>query len=199
MTATTPQSRSIILASTSPYRRELLERLRLDFATIAPTTDETIRQGETPAALVERLAWDKAHSIAEQADGALVIGSDQVAEVEGKILTKPEMRERARAQLRSCSGREVIFHTGLCVLDAASGSATTARETYTIRFRPLTDEEIERYLNTEAPYDCAGSIRSEGYAVTLFHSMQGDDPTALIGLPLIRLADLLRAHGLMLP
>lgn len=199
MTATNPQSRTIILASTSPYRRELLERLRLDFTTMAPTTDETIHEGESPAALVERLASDKAHSIADQTGNALVIGSDQVAEVDGQILTKPELHERARAQLRSCSGRQVVFHTGLCVLDAASGSATTARETFTIRFRPLTDEEIERYLNTEAPYDCAGSIRSEGYAVTLFQSMQGDDPTALIGLPLIRLADLLRAHGLLLP
>lgn len=199
MTATEHAARTIILASTSPYRRELLERLRLDFTALPPTTDETIHASETPAALVERLAWDKAHSIVDQAGDALIIGSDQVAEVDGEILTKPERHERARAQLRSCSGREVIFHTGLCVLDAASGSASTARETFTIGFRPLTDEEIERYLIAEAPYDCAGSIRSEGYAITLFQRMQGEDPTALIGLPLIRLAALLRAHGVALP
>jgi len=191
--------RALVLASGSPYRRQLLERLRLPFEVCVPDCDETAGPDETPGALVERLAWDKAHAVVPEWPDARIIGSDQVAEVDGQILTKPELHERARAQLRLCSGREVTFHTGLCVLDSASGHAMTARDVCVIRFRPLTDEEIERYLEAEAPYDCAGSIRSEGYAVTLFESIRGDDPNALIGLPLIRLAALLRAHGVPLP
>lgn len=191
--------RSIVLASSSPYRRQLLERLRLPFDTRAPDCDESADEAEAPAALVERLARDKARNVAGTTGPALVIGSDQVAEVDGRILTKPGHHDIARSQLRLCSAREVTFHTGLCVMDTETGHETTACEAFRIRFRVLTDEEIERYLEAEAPYDCAGSIRSEGYAVTLFESMHGEDPTALIGLPLIRLAALLRAHGVRLP
>ncbi len=192
-------ARRIVLASSSPYRRELLERLRLPFVTCSPDCDETPGEQEPPECLVERLARIKADSVAGQFPDALVIGSDQVAAVGGRILTKPGTHERAREQLRQCSGQRVEFHTGLCVRDSASGVESTLREPFTIHFRALTDEEIERYLHTEAPYDCAGSIRSEGYAITLFDRMEGRDPTALVGLPLIPLAGMLRAYGLLLP
>lgn len=191
--------RPIVLASTSPYRRALLERLRLDFDTVAPDCDETRHEGETAEALVGRLAEDKARSVGGLHPRALIIGSDQVAALDERILTKPGTHEHAVEQLTACSGRAVIFHTGLCLYDAAAGRAHTERIDYTVRFRVLTDDEIERYLRREQPYDCAGSIRSEGYAVTLFESMEGPDPTALIGLPLIRLATLLRDAGVELP
>lgn len=191
--------RNLVLASTSPYRRQLLERLQLPFDTLAPDCDETAHEGETPEMLVKRLAEDKARSISSRVTDAIVIGSDQVASLEGDILTKPGRHERARQQLQACSGRRVVFHTGLCVLDTTSDDAVTVDEEFAVEFRPLTEDEIERYLQIEAPYDCAGSIRSEGYAVTLFERMSGDDPTALVGLPLIRLARLLRDHGLTLP
>jgi len=190
---------AIILASTSPYRRQLLERLRLPFDTRAPDCDETAHADESPADLVERLARAKAGAVAAGCADALVIGSDQVAAVGDRILTKPGHHDRARDQLQACSGRRVVFHTGLCVFDTRNGTATGERDEYAIRFRDLSDGEIERYLALEAPYDCAGSIRSEGYAITLFEAMAGDDPTALIGLPLIRLARLLRDHGVALP
>ena len=191
--------RALVLASTSPYRRELLEKLRLPFESAAPDCDETALPGETPAALVERLAEAKARNVAKRLPHALVIGSDQVAALGERILTKPHTHERAFEQLRACSGRDVIFHTGLSVVDSAGEAASTERSEYRVRFRELGDDEIDRYLRAEAPYDCAGSIRSEGYAVTLFESLSGDDPNALIGLPLIRLCALLRAHGIHLP
>ena len=189
----------LILASSSPYRHQLLERLRLPFTTASPDCDETAAPGESPEVLVERLARQKAESVADRETDALVIGSDQVAEVAGSVLTKPGTRERARAQLRQCSGQVVTFHTGLCVIAARTGIASVIREPFAIHFRALSDEEIERYLDREAPYDCAGSIRSEGYAITLFDRMEGEDPTALVGLPLLRLTAMLRAHGLSLP
>lgn len=189
----------LILASTSPYRREQLERLRLPFATAAPDCDETPLAGETPEALVQRLAEAKADSIAASVGDAVVIGSDQVAALGERILTKPGDHATAVEQLSACSGRTVIFHTGLCVIDRHGATTTTECIDYRIDFRQLTSDEIARYLATERPYDCAGSIRSEGYAVTLFERMGGDDPSALIGLPLIRLAALLRAAGLTLP
>lgn len=191
--------RPIVLASTSPYRRTLLERLRLDFETAAPDCDETRDPGETAGALVGRLAEDKARSVGERHPQALIIGSDQVAALDERILTKPGTHARAVEQLTACSGRSVIFHTGLCLFDAAANRAHTERIDYMVHYRDLNADEIERYLQREQPYDCAGSIRSEGYAVTLFESMEGPDPTALIGLPLIRLAALLREAGVELP
>lgn len=191
--------RPIVLASTSPYRRALLERLQLPFDISAPRCDEARRAGETAGALVVRLAEAKARSVGPARPGALVIGSDQVAALDQRILTKPGTHARAMEQLSACSGREVIFHTGLCLYDRDADRARAERIDYKVRFRPLERAEIERYLEREQPYDCAGSIRSEGYAVTLFESMSGPDPTALVGLPLIRLAALLRAAGIELP
>lgn len=190
----------IILASSSPYRRELLQRLGVPFDTASPACDETAAPDETPAGLVERLAHAKAERIATTTvDDAIVIGSDQVAAVGNTVLTKPGTHERAVEQLRSCSGRAVVFYTGLCVINTRSSATYTERVEYRIDFRSLQDDEIERYLRWETPYDCAGSIRSEGYAITLFERMVGDDPTALVGLPLIRLTELLRYCGIALP
>lgn len=192
----------IVLASTSPYRRQLMEKLRLPFDTAAPDCDETRGPDESPAALVERLAHAKAASISDTLeDPALVIGSDQVAALGDRILEKPEEHDRAVEQLQACSGQRVGFYTGLALIDTRAHGATSHVEhaVYWVTFRTLDQDEIERYLATEAPYDCAGSIRSEGYAVTLFESMQGTDPNALVGLPLIRLAALLRDAGIPLP
>lgn len=192
----------LILASTSSYRRQLLEKLRLPFEAVAPEIDETASDGETPAALVERLAAAKARSVALDRQGpALVIGSDQVATLDDTILTKPGDHARARAQLVACSGRSVEFHTGLALADARSEPAPVRVERVVCRvvFRTLADDEIERYLRAEQPYDCAGSIRSEGYAITLFETIEAPDPNALVGLPLIRLAAMLRAAGVALP
>lgn len=189
----------LILASTSPYRREQLERLRLPFTTSAPDCDETPLPDETPSALVQRLAEAKARSVAAHAGDAVVIGSDQVAALGERILTKPGDHATAVEQLSACSGRTVVFHTGLCVIDGPGDTVTTECIEYRVDFRTLGADEIERYLAAEQPYDCAGSIRSEGYAVTLFARMAGDDPSALIGLPLIRLAAGLRAAGFTLP
>ncbi|ROR32643.1 Maf family protein [Inmirania thermothiophila] len=193
-------SRRIVLASTSPYRRELLARLGLPFATAAPGVDETPRAGEAPAALVARLAEAKARAVAPAFPDALVIGSDQVAVLEdGTLLTKPGGHERARAQLAAASGRTVTFLTGLCLLDAATGAAQTDVVPFRVRFRTLDPERIERYLARERPYDCAGSFRSEGLGIALFRAMEGEDPTALVGLPLIRLVDFLAAAGVAVP
>ncbi|MDZ7748571.1 MAG: Maf family nucleotide pyrophosphatase [Halofilum sp. (in: g-proteobacteria)] len=192
----------LILASTSPYRRQLLEKLRLPFEAIAPEVDETAADGETPPPWSQRLAAAKARSVALDQDGpALVIGSDQVATLDDTILTKPGDHARARAQLAACNGRSVEFHTGLALADTRSESPAVRVERVVCRvaFRTLSDDEIERYLRAEQPYDCAGSIRSEGYAVTLFETIEAPDPNALVGLPLIRLAAMLRAAGLALP
>lgn len=191
--------RRIVLASTSRYRAELMERLRLPFETAAPACDETARAGESAAALVERLAYAKAADVARRTGDALVIGADQVAALDGAIVGKPRDHGRARAQLRACSGRTVTFRTGVAVVDGADGRAPTARVDYAVEFRNLADAEIERYLAAEAPYDCAGAIRSEGYAIVLFERLRGDDPTALVGLPLIRLRSLLTGLGVTLP
>lgn len=191
--------RPLVLASTSPYRRRLMERLRLAFDAVAPDCDERARPGESAGALVERLAEAKARSVAPLHPDALVVGSDQVAALGGRILTKPGTAARAMEQLSACSGRRVVFHTGLALVDARAGTAAVEHVDYSVDFRALDRATIERYLATEAPYDCAGSIRAEGYAVTLFDGMAGPDPTALIGLPLIRLAALLREHGIALP
>lgn len=191
--------RPLILASTSPYRRQLLERLGLNFSAMVPDTDETPRDGEHPAELAARLAEAKARSVAARTTHALIIGSDQVAECNGLALGKPGDHERTVAQLRRASGRTVTFHTGLCLLDAASGACQLEVVPFRVDFRSLTAEEIERYVQREQPYDCAGGFKSEGLGIALFERMIGDDPNALIGLPLIRLCRMLAREGIAVP
>ncbi|OZI23360.1 septum formation protein Maf [Bordetella genomosp. 9] len=184
----------LILASTSPYRRELLTRLRLPFDTIAPGVDETPAPGEAPAALAVRLAIAKAAAVASAQPGAVVIGSDQVATVDGRAIGKPGDFERARAQLRLLSGREVEFHSALAVTD---GQRTVHADIVTqCRFRPLSDAAIDHYLRAETPYDTAGSAKAESLGIALMESMRSDDPTAIIGLPLIALTGMLSGFGL---
>jgi len=185
----------LILASTSPYRRTLLERLGLPFATAAPEVDERPHPGESPSDLVQRLAAAKARAVAAHHPDALIIGSDQVACLDDAILGKPGDHTTAIAQLEHASGRCVLFLTGLCVLDARSGQAQILVEPFRVHFRALSRARIEGYLERERPYDCAGSFRSEGLGIALFERLEGDDPNVLIGLPLIRLIPLLEAAG----
>jgi septum formation protein len=187
--------RRLVLASTSRYRRMLLARLGLAFETVAPQVDETPRPGEAPAATAFRLAAAKARSVADTYRDALIIGSDQVADCQGHAIGKPGTHENAVAQLRALSGQTVVFHTGLALLDAASDTCQTALVDATSTYRHLTSEEIEGYLRREQPYDCAGSVRSESLGIALFERIESDDPTALIGLPLIQLARMLAAAG----
>ena len=189
----------IILASASPYRRKLLERLHVPFTCHSPNIDETPMRGESPPKLVIRLARDKAQATARLYPDAIVIGSDQVAVLGKIILNKPGGHELARAQLLQLSGKTVWFHTGLCVLNSTTGSVQADVIRFKVSFRKLDVAEIERYLVAEQPYDCAGSFKSEALGITLLKYMQGDDPTALIGLPLIRLCEMLRSEGLELP
>ncbi len=197
----------LILGSTSRYRRELLERLRLPFQVEAPGVDETALPGESPRALAVRLALEKARAVARRHPGSVVIGSDQVADLNGQALGKPGTHEKAVAQLRAMSGQVVVFQTALAVVvSTAEASKTSTSDEFafeqsdlaavTVRFRSLTDEDIETYLRLDQPYDCAGSARSESLGITLLESIESDDPTALVGLPLIRTARLLRAAGL---
>jgi len=190
---------ALVLGSTSPYRRELLTRLRLPFTTAAPQVDETPRAHETPRALALRLALAKAREVASRHPQAIVIGSDQVADLAGQPLGKPGTHPRAVAQLRQMSGQTVVFQTALAVVCAATGFEQTDLAAVEVRFRALGDAEIERYLQAEQPYDCAGSAKSEGLGIALLEAIHSDDPTALVGLPLIRTARLLRAAGLQLP
>lgn len=189
---------TLILASTSPYRRELLARLRLPFETARPETDESPLDGETPSALALRLAEAKARAVATQKPGACVVGSDQVAELDGRPLGKPGHREGALAQLADMSGREVRFRTGLCVV-TPDGAAHALLDTTTVRFRTLSTAEIERYVEAEQPFDCAGSFKSEGLGIGLFEAIESSDPTALVGLPMIATARLLREAGYLVP
>ena len=195
MPAALPDGRRLILASTSPFRRELLARLGLPFATQAPDADESHRPGEDAPALVARLAELKARAVARHEPGALIVGSDQAAVLDGKIIGKPGDHERATAQLQRASGRAVTFYTGLCLLDSASGQRQTAVDVFKVVFRRLAPEMIESYLRREQPYHCAGSFKSEGLGIALFERLEGDDPTSLIGLPLIRLTRMLEAAG----
>jgi septum formation protein len=196
MTESHPQ---LVLASTSPFRRELLSRLAIPFEILAPDVDETRLPGEPPEELVQRLSEAKARAGAAQFPDALVIGSDQVAVVDGEVLGKPGDHERAVEQLRKLSGKTVVFLTGLCLYNAASGEAQTRLVPFRVRFRVLDDGRIERYLRHEQPYNCAGSFKSEALGITLFERMEGEDPTALIGLPLITLTTLLAQAGVVLP
>lgn len=184
----------LVLASTSRYRRELLGRIAARFSAVAPDVDETALPDEAPAALALRLAVAKARAVAALRPEAVVIGSDQVAELDGRALGKPGGHAQARAQLATSSGREVLFHTAICVI-AGDGEARTAADLTRVRFRTLAADEIERYLERERPYDCAGSFKAEGLGIALFEAIATDDPTALIGLPLIATCRLLRAAG----
>ena len=189
----------LILASTSPYRRELLARLQIPFETAAPDTDESPLQGETPVATAERLAEAKARAVAALYPDSLVIGSDQVAHMGERRFGKPGTRANAITQLRIMSGKSVVFHTGLCLLNTASGRVHLRGIPTEVRFRELSDDEINRYLDKEDALNCAGSARSEGLGIALMEYMRGDDPNALIGLPLIVLCEMLRAEGVALP
>ena len=195
MSETLPDGRRLILASTSPFRRELLARLGLPFSTQAPDADESRQLGEDAPALVARLAELKARAVARHEPAALIIGSDQAAALESEIIGKPGDYERAAAQLQRASGRTVTFYTGLCLLDSASGQCQVIVEPFRVVFRLLTPAMIEGYLRREQPYHCAGSFKSEGLGIALFERLEGDDPTSLIGLPLIRLIRMLEAAG----
>jgi len=185
----------LILASTSPFRRALLERLGISFATAMPNVDETMQPDEAPRDMVLRLAKAKARSVAPSHPSALVIGSDQVACIDGIVLGKPGDRLRAIEQLTHSSGREVVFYTGLCLLNTFTRRAQTHCEPFRVDFRTLTREQIEGYVDREKPFNCAGSFRSEGLGIALFKRMQGDDPNALVGLPLIVLTRMLESEG----
>lgn len=189
----------LVLASTSPYRRALLERLTLEFICDPPQVDESSRPYETPVALANRLAHAKAEAVAARHPQCLVIGSDQVAVLDNIILGKPGAHAQALAQLTAASGRKVSFHTAVCVLDTRTHQRLEHLDTTHVRFRPLSAAEIERYLQAEQPYACAGSFKSEGLGISLFDAIESQDPTALIGLPLIGLCRLLHTCGLCLP
>lgn len=185
----------LILASTSPFRKELLARLQLPFDTASPEVDETPLVGETPEQTALRLSEAKARAVAQRFPDALIIGSDQVACLDGNIYGKPGTHERAVEQLKAMRGRTVNFYTGLCLLNAATGAIHLRGIPTLVTFRELTDGEIERYLKKEQPYNCAGSAKSEGLGIAVIARMEGNDPNALIGLPLIALCDLLGEEG----
>lgn len=191
-----PAKRKLILGSTSAYRRELLARLRLPFTVESPHVDETPLDGETPVVLARRLALAKAIAVSERHPESVVIGSDQVADLDGLALGKPGTHERAILQLEMMSGKVVIFQTAVAVVCAASGFSQQALAAVRVKFRQLSSSEIEKYLRAEQPYDCAGSAKSEGLGIALLESIENDDPTALVGLPLIRTATMLRAAGI---
>jgi len=190
---------ALVLGSTSPFRKALLDKLGIPFITDTPNTDETRRPGETPDRLVRRLAEDKARDVASRFPGALVIGSDQVACVGDEILGKPGNRENAIAQLSAASGKAVTFYTGLCLYNAANDQVQVAVEPFVVHFRVLGSAQIERYIDREQPFNCAGSFKSEGFGITLFAALEGRDPNALVGLPLIRLVEMLDRQGVALP
>ena len=194
-----PLQRPLVLGSTSRYRRELLQRLNLAFDVAAPDVDETPQHDEAPRALALRLALAKARAVSQQHPDAVVIGSDQVADLAGAPLGKPGNHERAVQQLRQMRGETVVFQTAVAVVCAATGFEQADLAAVQVQFRALSDDEIERYLRAEQPYDCAGSAKSEGLGIALLDAIHSDDPTALIGLPLIRTCRMLRAAGLVLP
>ena len=189
----------LVLASSSPYRRELLGRLRLPFSWTAPDIDESRLPNESAEALVRRLSLEKAHALASSHPQHLIIGSDQVAVLGTDILGKPHTFERAREQLLAASGRSVTFLTGLTLLNTATGLQLSDCIPFTVHFRPLSEAQITRYLNTEQPFDCAGSFKSEGLGISLFRSTEGSDSNSLIGLPLISLVDMLLSNGIDIP
>lgn len=189
----------IVLASSSPYRRELLGRLGLAFAVHSPDVDETPHPAEAVVALVARLSEAKARAVATFYPDALIIGSDQAAVADAAILTKPGSGPAAIAQLQRLRGKTATFHTGLCLFNAHTGNAQTQVQTVTVTYRNLSDAAISRYVAREKPYDCVGAFKSEGYGISVCSAMSGDDPTALVGLPLIRLIAMLAAEGIEVP
>ncbi len=190
---------NLILASSSAYRRELLQRLGLPFRCMAPDVDESGIGGESPAQQVVRLAQAKTAAVAPAGEAAVVIGSDQLAVLDGGVLGKPGDAQTAAAQLRHMRSRTVEFLTAVCVLEAATGTVQTDVVPFNVAFRDYSDAEIHRYIEADRPLDCAGSFKSERLGITLVRRMEGTDPTALIGLPLIRLSEMLRAAGVLLP
>ena len=191
-----PTHRKLVLGSTSPYRRELLERLRIPFEVAAPHVDETPQATETPKQLACRLAMAKARAVAAQFPACVVIGSDQVADLDGQALGKPGNHARAIAQLQQMRGKTVIFQTAVAVVCVETGFAQMDLAPVKVKFRDLTDAEIEAYLQAETPYDCAGSAKSEGLGIALLEAIDNDDPTALVGLPLIRTCRMIQAAGI---
>jgi septum formation protein len=190
--------RPLILGSTSAYRRELLERLRIPFTVESPDVDETPLPAETPLALAQRLALAKAHAVAQRFPTSVVIGSDQVADLDGQPLGKPGNYARAMLQLQQMRGKTVVFQTAVAVVCVESGFVQQALAPVRVKFRDLSDAEIDAYLRAEEPYDCAGSAKSEGLGIALLDHIDNDDPTALVGLPLIRTSVMLRAAGISL-
>ncbi len=189
----------LILGSTSVYRAELLRRLQLPFTTVQPNVDETPLSGETPLLLAKRLALAKANAVADRHPDAVVIGSDQVADLHGEALGKPGNHARATQQLKAMSGQLVIFHTAVAVVYKEQACTLEAVSQIRVQFRTLTDDEIDRYLRIEQPYECAGSAKSEGLGISLLSQIDNDDPTALIGLPLIKTCEMLRTAGIQVP
>ncbi|WP_275113182.1 Maf family protein [Pseudomonas sp. OTU750018] len=189
----------LVLASSSPYRRELLTRLRLPFTWSAPQIDESRRPDEDAEALAHRLSLEKAQALSASHPQHLIIGSDQVAVLGSQIIGKPHTLERAREQLMAASGNSVTFLTGLTLLNSATGQQQTDCIPFTVHFRRLSEAQIMRYLTTEQPFDCAGSFKAEGLGISLFRSTEGSDGNSLIGLPLIRLVDMLQASGIDIP
>ena len=198
MTEITPSPPRLILGSTSRYRRELLQRLQVPFDVVSPDVDETPLPGETPRQLASRLALAKARTVAKQHPSCVVIGSDQVADLDGSPLGKPGDHRRALQQLQQMRGRTVVFQTAVAVVRQDAGFEQVDLAPVRVRFRALSDAAIEHYLHTEQPYDCAGSAKSEGLGIALLESIDNDDPTALVGLPLIRTCRMLRAAGIPL-
>jgi septum formation protein len=194
--ASSVQTRLLVLGSTSQYRRDLLQRLRLPFEVAHPGVDETAQPRETCERLAQRLALAKAHAVAQRFPHAVVIGSDQVADLDGQALGKPGTHARATAQLRQMRGRIVVFQTAVAVVCKDTGFEQLALAPVRVAFRSLTDAQIEAYLQAEQPYDCAGSAKSEGLGIALLESIESDDPTALVGLPLMRTCRMLRAAGI---
>jgi septum formation protein len=187
---------TLILASTSAYRRALLERLRLPFKVVAPDVDETPLPGESPMLTALRLAASKAEAVVPAAAGAIIIGSDQVAVLDGQPLGKPGDHAAAVRQLQAMRGQRVVFHTALCLLNAASGRKQVENVPTSVFFRNFSDAQIEHYLRTEQPYDCAGSAKIEGLGIALVERIESDDPSALIGLPLMKLVTMLQSEGI---
>lgn len=188
--------KTLVLGSTSPFRKNILEKLNLPFDCAKPDIDESALPNETPQALVERLAIEKAKAVAPQFTDALIIGSDQVAVCDGEILGKPHNFDNGVKQLSKFSNKSVTFYTGLCVFDTTNNKALSLVEPFIVHFNPLSSAEIANYLTAEQPYNCAGSFKSEGLGICLFERLEGDDPNTLIGLPLIKLVTLLKTHGL---
>jgi len=188
--------KTLVLGSTSPFRKTLLEKLNIPFHCAKPNIDETAFNNESSIALVERLAIEKAKEVAKEYSNALIIGSDQVALCGDEILGKPHNFDNAVKQLSKFSGQCITFYTGLCVYDSKEKKTTALVEPFRVHFNELSQDEIENYLHTEQPYNCAGSFKSEGLGICLFKKLEGDDPNSLIGLPLIKLVGLLKQHGL---